>query len=121
MEHKEQYLFGPVPSRRLGLSLGVDIVPFKVCTLDCVYCQLGRTTQKTIERKEFVPVEDVLSELKNRIAKGLTADYITFSSSSEPTLNSRLGELILDIKKNHNNPFSCSNRRNTSLRAGCQA
>jgi len=88
-----------VPSRRLGLSLGVDIVPFKVCTLDCVYCQLGRTTQKTIERKEFVPVEDVLSELKNRIAKGLTADYITFSGSGEPTLNSRLGELISDIKK----------------------
>lgn len=88
-----------MPSRRLGLSLGVDIVPFKVCTLDCVYCQLGRTTQKSIERKEFVPVEDVLSELRNRIAKGLTADYITFSGSGEPTLNSGLGEMISDIKK----------------------
>ncbi len=99
MEHKEQYLYGPVPSRRLGLSLGVDIVPFKVCTLDCVYCQLGRTTQKSIERKEFVPVKDVLSELKKRIAKGLTADYITFSGSGEPTLNSRLGKLISEVKK----------------------
>lgn len=99
MEHKEQYLYGPVPSRRLHLSLGVDIVPFKVCTLDCVYCQLGRTTQKSIGRKEFVPVEDVLSELKNRIAEGLTADYITFSGSGEPTLNSRLGEMISEVKK----------------------
>lgn len=88
-----------MPSRRLGLSLGVDIVPFKVCTLDCVYCQLGRTTQKSIERKEFVPVKDVLSELKKRIAKGLTADYITFSGSGEPTLNSRLGKLISEVKK----------------------
>jgi len=79
--------------------LGVDIVPFKVCTLDCVYCQLGRTTQKSIERKEFVPVKDVLSELKKRIAKGLTADYITFSGSGEPTLNSRLGKLISEVKK----------------------
>jgi len=99
VEHKEQYLYGPVPSRRLGLSLGVDIVPFKVCTLDCVYCQLGRTTQKSIERKEFVAVKDVLSELKKRIAKGLTADYITFSGSGEPTLNSRLGKLISEVKK----------------------
>ncbi len=79
--------------------MGVDIVPFKVCTLDCVYCQLGRTTQKTIERKEFVPVEDILSELQNRIAKGLTADYITLSGSGEPTLNSGLGEMISNIKK----------------------
>lgn len=79
--------------------MGVDIVPFKVCSLDCVYCQLGRTTQKSIERKEFVSIEDVLSELRNRIAEGLTADYITFSGSGEPTLNSRLGELITGAKK----------------------
>jgi len=99
VEQKEQYLYGPVPSRRLGLSLGIDIVPFKVCNLDCVYCQLGRTTQKSIERKEFIPAEDVLSELKNRIAEGLTADYITFSGSGEPTLNLKLGELITGAKK----------------------
>ena len=53
-----------MPSRRLGLSLGVDIVPFKTCTLDCIYCQLGKTTGKTLERKEYVPVDDVLAELK---------------------------------------------------------
>jgi len=92
-------LYGPVPSRRLGRSLGVDIVPFKVCTLDCIYCQLGGTTEKTVERKEYVSVEAVLTELKNRLSTGLQADYITISASGEPTLNSGLGELIAGIKK----------------------
>ena len=96
---QDTHLFGPVPSRRLGLSLGVDIVPFKVCSLDCIYCQLGRTTDKTIERKEYVPVEPVLDELKKRLAEGLHADFITLSGSGEPTLNSRFGELIDGIKK----------------------
>jgi wyosine [tRNA(Phe)-imidazoG37] synthetase (radical SAM superfamily) len=99
MADSEKYIFGPVPSRRLGLSLGVDIVPHKACTLDCIYCQVGRTTQKTIERKEYVPIEAVLAEIKNRIKKGLSADYITISGSGEPTLNSRLGELVDGIKK----------------------
>ena len=88
-----------MPSRRLGRSYGVDIVPFKVCTLDCVYCQLGRTTKKSIECKEYVPVEPVLAELKDRLTEGLQADFITISGSGEPTLNSRLGELIDGIKK----------------------
>jgi wyosine [tRNA(Phe)-imidazoG37] synthetase (radical SAM superfamily) len=96
---EKKYLYGPVPSRRLGRSLGIDIVPFKVCTLDCVYCQLGRTTEKTIERKDYVPVEAVLAELKDKLAEGLEADFITISGSGEPTLNSRLGELIEGIKK----------------------
>ena len=96
---KEKYLFGPVHSRRLGLSLGVDIVPLKACTLNCVYCQLGRTVKTTIERREYVPVSLVLSELKDRIDKGLKADYITISGSGEPTLNSSLGSLIYGIKK----------------------
>jgi wyosine [tRNA(Phe)-imidazoG37] synthetase (radical SAM superfamily) len=96
---EKKYLYGPVPSRRLGLSLGVDIVPFKVCTLDCVYCQLGGTTEKTIERGDFVSVEAVLAELKDKLAKGLEANFITISGSGEPTLNSRLGELIDGIKK----------------------
>lgn len=94
------YLFGPVPSRRLGLSLGVDLVPFKTCSLDCVYCQLGRdTTEKTTKRKEYVPIELVLEELKKKISDGLQADFITLSGSGEPTLNLRLGELIDEIKK----------------------
>jgi len=96
---QNRYLYGPVPSRRLGLSLGVDIVPVKVCTLDCIYCQLGKTTQKAIERKDYIPIEEVLTELKERLAQGLQADYITISGSGEPTLNSRLGELIDGIKK----------------------
>jgi len=96
---QNRYLYGPVPSRRLGLSLGVDIVPGKVCTLDCIYCQLGRTTKKTIERKDYVDIEGVLAELKERLAQGLVTDFITVSGSGEPTLNSRLGELIDGIKK----------------------
>jgi len=96
---KKKYVYGPVPSRRLGRSLGVDVVPFKVCTLDCIYCQLGKTSQKTTERKEYVPPEEVLAELRERLAQGLQADFITISGSGEPTLNSRLGEIIDGIKK----------------------
>jgi len=96
---EKKYLFGPVPSRRLGLSLGVDVVPFKVCTLDCIYCQLAKTTHRTIERKDYVPVESVLAELKDNLAQAIKADFITISGSGEPTLNSRLGELIDGIKK----------------------
>lgn len=95
---QRKYLYGPVPSRRLGLSLGVDIVPFKVCTLDCIYCQLGKTTQKTLQRKEYVPTEAILTELTHRLAEGLEADFITISGSGEPTLNSHLGEIITGIK-----------------------
>ena len=99
MTNKRKYLYGPVPSRRLGLSCGIDIVPFKVCSLDCIYCQLGKTTRTTTERKEYVPIEPVLAELKSALSEGLTADYITIAGSGEPTLNSRLGELIDGIKK----------------------
>ena len=95
---QSKYLYGPVPSRRLGLSLGVDIVPLKVCTLNCVYCQLGRTTQKSVERRDFVAIDAVLAELKERLAQGPQADFITISGSGEPTLNARLGELIDGIR-----------------------
>ena len=99
MAEGKTYLFGPVPSRRLGLSLGVDIVPFKTCTLDCIYCQLAETTEKTVMRKEYVPVERVLNQFKERLANGLQADFITFSGSGEPTLNSSLGKFIERIKE----------------------
>jgi wyosine [tRNA(Phe)-imidazoG37] synthetase (radical SAM superfamily) len=92
------YLYGPVPSRRLGLSYGVDIVPFKVCTLDCIYCQLGRTVEKTVVRRDFVPVEAVLAELREALAEGTRADFVTIGGSGEPTLYCRLGELIDGIK-----------------------
>jgi wyosine [tRNA(Phe)-imidazoG37] synthetase (radical SAM superfamily) len=103
---EKKYLYGPVPSRRLGRSLGVDIVPFKLCTLNCVYCQLGKTTKKTLRRGDFVPVEAVLAELKDRLAEGLEADFISISGSGEPTLNSRLGELIEGVKKITNIPVA---------------
>ena len=91
------YVFGPVPSRRLGRSLGVDPVPFKTCTYDCIYCQLGRTTCKTVERKEWVPLEDVLGQLREHLAS--EPDYVTLSGSGEPTLYSRLGELVDGIRR----------------------
>lgn len=90
------HIFGPVPSRRLGRSLGVDVVPLKTCTYDCIYCQLGRTTCKTLELKEWAPLEHTLAELKDRLSS--RPDYITLSGSGEPTLFSRIGELIIRIK-----------------------
>ena len=98
-EKRYTHLYGPVPSRRLGRSLGVGIMPFKVCSLDCIYCQLGKTTEKTIERKEYAAIGPVLAELKEKLTDAVEADYITISGSGEPTLNSRLGELINGIKK----------------------
>lgn len=95
----KKYLYGPVPSRRLGLSLGVDIVPFRVCTLDCIYCQLGRTIEKTIERRDYGSIEPILAELREALAQGLEADFITIAGSGEPTLNLRLGEIIDGIKE----------------------
>jgi wyosine [tRNA(Phe)-imidazoG37] synthetase (radical SAM superfamily) len=106
LNDKKNHLYGPVPSRRLGLSCGIDIVPFKVCTLNCVYCQLGKTTRTTTERKKYVPIEPVLAELKEALSEGLSADYITIAGSGEPTLNSRLGELIDGIKNLTNIPVA---------------
>jgi wyosine [tRNA(Phe)-imidazoG37] synthetase (radical SAM superfamily) len=91
-----RHVFGPVPSRRLGRSLGVDLVPFKTCTYDCIYCQLGPTTRKTIERREWVPWERVLIEVENKL--GTRPDYITLSGSGEPTLFTPLDKLIDGIR-----------------------
>ncbi len=89
-----KYLFGPVPSRRFGRSLGVDLNPYKTCSLDCVFCQLGRTTERTVIRQEYVPTDMVLSELKDWIETDGRADYITLSGSGEPTLHSGFGEIL---------------------------
>jgi len=93
-----RYLFGPVPSRRFGRSLGVDLNPYKTCSFDCVFCQLGRTTEKTITRREYVPTERVLSELHEWLDKDGRADYITLSGSGEPSLHSRFGEVLEFIR-----------------------
>ncbi|MBN2447510.1 MAG: radical SAM protein [Phycisphaerae bacterium] len=98
------HVFGPVPSRRLGRSLGVDVVPFKTCTYDCIYCQLGRTTCKTVERKEWVPLAEVLADVRAKLSS--KPDYITLSGSGEPTLFARLGELIDGIKRLTNVPVA---------------
>jgi len=94
-----KYLFGPVPSRRLGISLGVDLVTHKICSLDCVYCECGSTTNLTCERKEYVPLKDVLKELDHYFENNQDPDYITFSGSGEPTLNTTICKVIEFIKK----------------------
>jgi len=94
-----KYTFGPVPSRRLGMSLGVDIVPFKMCSFDCIYCQLGTTTDKSVQRQSYVPKEEVLDELREVLDNDADRiDFITFSGSGEPTLNSDIGEMIRQVK-----------------------
>ncbi len=94
-----KYLFGPVPSRRLGMSLGVDLVPKKVCSLDCVYCEVGKTTKLTLERKEYIKSNLVIKELQNYFDSSPNPDYITFSGYGEPTLNEKIGEILDFIKK----------------------
>jgi len=79
--------------------LGIDFVPFKTCSYDCIYCQLGRTTAKTVDRKEYFPVEAVLNELKEKLKKVSPPDYITLSGSGEPTLHSRISDIISGIKE----------------------
>jgi len=91
-------VFGPVASRRLGFSLGLDLVPFKTCTLDCVYCQLGRTTHKIIERKGYISEEQLLSQLERVLSERRRIDHITLSGSGEPTLNSKIGRIIKSVK-----------------------
>ncbi len=95
-----KHIFGPINSRRLGTSLGIDAIYFKVCSFDCLYCEVGITNIKTIERKEWVKKDDIIAELKDYLAKNdKKLDYITFSGSGEPTLNSKIGEIIDEIKK----------------------
>ena len=96
-----KYLFGPVPSRRLGMSLGIDLVPKKVCSLDCVYCEVGKTSKLTTHRMEYVKYDKIIGELEQFMSNKPKIDYITFSGSGEPTLNSRVGEVLSYIKQNY--------------------
>ncbi|MFZ2959170.1 MAG: radical SAM protein [Candidatus Ozemobacteraceae bacterium] len=95
---KRVHVFGPVPSRRLGRSLGIDLTPAKTCSLDCRYCQLSATREPTIERREFFSPEVVLLELKAVLAEIEPPDWITFSGSGEPTLYLGLGNLLREIR-----------------------
>jgi len=96
-----KYLFGPVPSRRLGMSLGIDLVPKKVCSLNCVYCEVGETTKLTLDRLEYIKFDKVIEELNGFMKSEPEIDYFTFSGYGEPTLNTKIGELIKDIKKHY--------------------
>ncbi|UEC41856.1 MAG: Molybdenum cofactor biosynthesis protein A [Methanothrix sp.] len=105
------HLFGPVPSRRLGLSLGVDLLPFKTCTLDCVYCQLGPTTCLTLDRERRVSPAEVLSEIRTRaeaVEEGREEefDYLTLAGSGEPLLHRGLDEIIRGAKEAVDKPVA---------------
>ncbi len=94
MTAEYQYLFGPVPSRRLGLSLGVDLLTPKTCTFDCPFCQAGKTTSLTVSRQNYVPIDAVIDEFRKWLASGGTADCITLAGSGEPTLHKNFGRAI---------------------------
>ena len=96
---KYRYLYGPVPSRRLGRSLGIDLVPHKICTYDCIYCQIGKTTDKTLVRKEYVPVKEILEEVRRFLKEETSSlDHLSLSGSGEPTLHSQIRSVIEGIK-----------------------
>ena len=94
-------VFGPVPSRRLGQSLGVDTIPSKTCNWNCVYCQLGRTQPMVNVRAEYFPREEILAEIRQSLEAHAPGqiDWITFVGSGEPTLHAGIGWLIAEIKK----------------------
>jgi len=98
-----KYIYGPVKSRRLGLSLGITLTPYKVCSFNCVYCQLGRSGGTTAQRREYILASEIINELKlwlqNNVQEAKNLNYITFSGSGEPTLNIKIGQLIAQIKK----------------------
>jgi wyosine [tRNA(Phe)-imidazoG37] synthetase (radical SAM superfamily) len=99
LNRKTDYFYGPVPSRRLGFSLGVDITPGRVCTFNCLYCQLGDKSKKTIARRFYVNLKEFKKQLKDIIKQNPRIDYITFSGSGEPTLHKDLDKIINTVKK----------------------
>lgn len=99
MKNTYKYLFGPVPSRRMGISLGVSPIPERTCSYSCVYCQLGRTKHMQSERKLFFPVQDILDEFIHYQKSLPKLDVVSIVGEGEPTLYSGLGELITELKK----------------------
>lgn len=92
-------MYGPVPSRRLGRSLGIDLVPHKICTYNCIYCQIGKTAEKTLIRKEYIPVQDILEEVKEFLQEETSPiEHLSLSGSGEPTLHSKIDSVIAGIK-----------------------
>ena len=108
MDVDMRYVFGPVPSRRLGQSLGIDTIPLKTCNWNCVYCQLGRTTPLTNQREIYYPPEEIIAEVKSVLGDPNTGqiDWITFVGSGEPTLHAGIGNLIQEVKALSNLPVA---------------
>lgn len=99
-----QYLFGPISSRRLGRSLGIDLTPLKTCSMNCVFCQLGDSAQAVNRRTEYVPTDHVIAELACWLKEDGVADHITLAGSGEPTLHTGFGSVLGWIKKNTSIP-----------------
>jgi len=95
----KKYVFGPVLSKRLGYSLGIDLIPLKTCSYECIYCQLGKTTDKRVKRKSWGSIYKLFDQLDEKLKSSPKIDYITFSGSGEPTLNMDIGIIINEIKK----------------------
>lgn len=110
-----KYFYGPVLSKRLGFSLGVDITPKKACSFNCLYCQQGKTTIKTMHRLAFVNLNDLREELKNILKKRPKINYITLSGSGEPTLHKNLDKIVTLIKKTTRNKYPLCLITNSSL------
>ena len=101
-----RYVYGPVPSRRMGLSLGVSPIPQKYCNYSCIYCQLGKTKRIKHQREDFYPVEDILVEAADYLRGKAQLDVVTIVGEGEPTLYSKLGELIVGLKKLTTKPIA---------------
>ena len=98
---KHDIVFGPVKSRRLGRSLGIDPIMHNICCQDCIYCEAGKTEVLTTKRDEYVPLDSIIAELDKVLKDSPELDYITFSGLGEPTLNLKIGDVIRYLKKNH--------------------
>lgn len=108
----ESFVYGPVTSRRLGLSLGINLVPEKTCSFNCIYCQCGCTTNLTVTRQPYFPVEEIINQIRLAV-KRKRVDYLTFSGKGEPTLNKNIGKIITILKKEFSIPIAVIT--NTSL------
>lgn len=104
--NQPKFVYGPVPSRRLGESLGISPIPKKTCNYSCIYCQLGRTNKMSNKRMEFFNISDILNEFKSYLDLGTEFDVITLVGEGEPTLYSKIGELILELKKLTDKPIA---------------
>ena len=111
-----KYIFGPVPSRRLGRSLGINVVPSKICSLDCLYCEVGKTKALTMERKPYYKADKIIQELSSNIHNfDNMFDVVTITGAGEPTLNSQLHDILKRVKEVTNKPVAILTNTTTCL------